>query len=41
MLRTLAAAGVESAAAGVRRLVPKWRATQNKTANTYVIEIPI
>jgi hypothetical protein len=42
LLRTLvAAAGVESAAAGVRSFIPKWRAIQNKTANSYVIETAI
>ena len=42
LLRTLAAtAAAESAAIGVRSLVPKWRATQNKTANSYVIEIVV
>jgi len=39
LLRTLvAAAGVESAAAGVRSFIPKWRAIQNKTANSYVLK---
>ena len=34
-------AGRVMASGGVRRGVPKWRATQDKTANTYVIEIAI
>jgi site-specific DNA recombinase len=42
LLRTLVAASSEKAAGfGVPSSVPKWRAVQNKTANTYVIEIPL
>jgi len=42
LLRTLvAASGAKTAAFGVSSFVPKWRAGQNKTANTYVIEIAI
>ena len=36
-----AVAGCVMASGGVRRRVPKWRATQDKTENTYVIEIAI
>jgi hypothetical protein len=40
LLRTLvAASSAKSADFGVRSSVPKWRAIQNKTANSYVIEI--
>lgn len=42
LLRALvAASSVESAAFGVRSSVLKWRASQNKTANSYVIEITL
>jgi hypothetical protein len=42
LLRTLVAAeSAKSAGFGVPSFVPKWRATQNKTANSYVIEIVI
>jgi hypothetical protein len=42
LLRALvAASSVESAAFGVRSSVLKWRANQNKTANSYVISITI
>jgi site-specific DNA recombinase len=42
LLRTLvAAASAKTAGFGVPSSVPKWRAGQNKTANTYVIEIPL
>jgi hypothetical protein len=40
LLRTLVAAS-GGKAFGVYSFVPKWRAGQNKTANTYVIEIAI
>jgi hypothetical protein len=41
-LRTrVAASSVKSAGFGVPGSVPKWRATQNKTAHTYVIEITL
>ncbi len=36
-----AIAGKVVASGGVRRRVPKWRATRAKSANTYIIEIPI
>ena len=36
-----AIAGRAVGSAGVRSFERKWRATQDKTANTYVIEIPI
>jgi hypothetical protein len=40
LLRTLvAASSAKTAGFGVPSFVPKWRATQNKTANPYVIEI--
>ena len=40
LLRTLvAASGAKTAGFGVPGSVPKWRATQNETANSYVIEI--
>jgi hypothetical protein len=40
LLRTfVAASGVKTASFGVPSFVPKWRAIQNKTANSYVIEI--
>jgi hypothetical protein len=41
LLRTLAAVQARTAGSGVPSFVPKWRAGQNKTANTYVIEIAI
>ena len=42
LLRTLvAASSAKTASFGVPSFVPKWRAGQNKTANTYVIEIPL
>src|SRR5882757_9262277 len=42
LLRTLvAASSAKTAGFGVTSFVPKWRARQNKTANTYVIEIAI
>jgi hypothetical protein len=42
LLRTLvAASSAKTAGFGVPSFVPKWRAGQNKTANTYVIEIAI
>ena len=42
LLRTLvAASGAKSAGFGMPGLVPKWRATQNKTANSHVIEIAL
>jgi len=42
LLRTLvAASSAKTAGFGVPSSVPKWRAGQNKTANTYVIEISI
>jgi len=34
-------AGKQTANGNVRGFVRKWRASQNKTANTYVIEIAI
>jgi hypothetical protein len=41
-LRSLAAAsGAKTADFGVPSFGPNWRAGQNKTANTYVIEITI
>jgi hypothetical protein len=40
LLRTLvAASSAKSAGFGVPSFAPKWRAIQNKTANSYVIEI--
>jgi hypothetical protein len=36
-----AVAGRAMAPGGVRSRAPKWRATQDKTANTYVIEIEL
>jgi hypothetical protein len=40
LLRTLvAASSAKTAGFGVPSSVPKWRAIQNKTANSYVIEI--
>jgi site-specific DNA recombinase len=42
LLRTLvAASSAKTAGFGVPSFVPKWRARQNKTTNTYVIEIAI
>ncbi|MFL6823527.1 MAG: hypothetical protein ACJ8FA_13245 [Xanthobacteraceae bacterium] len=42
LLRTLVtASSAKTAGFGVPSFVPKWRARQNKTANTYVIEISI
>jgi hypothetical protein len=42
LLRTLvAAAGVESAAAGVRRFIPKWCTGQDEDGHRYVIELSI
>jgi site-specific DNA recombinase len=42
LLRTLvAASSAKTAGFGVPSFVPKWRAGQNKTANTYVIEIAL
>jgi hypothetical protein len=42
LLRTLvAASSAKSAGFGVPSSVPKWRASPNKTANTYVIEIAL
>jgi site-specific DNA recombinase len=42
LLRTLvAASSAKTAGFGVTSFVPKWRAGQNKTANTYVIDIAI
>jgi hypothetical protein len=42
LLRTLvAASSAKTAGFGVPSFVPNWRAGQNKTANTYVIEIPL
>ena len=42
LLRTLvAASSAKTAGFGVTSFVPKWRASQNKTANTYIIEIPL
>lgn len=42
LLRTfVAASSGKSVVNGVRSSVPKWRATQNKTTNSYVIEITI
>jgi hypothetical protein len=37
----LSAADRVIASGGVRRRVAKWRATQDKTANTYVIEVAV
>jgi hypothetical protein len=39
LLRTLVASSAKTAGFGVPSSVPKWRAIQNKTANSYVIEI--
>jgi site-specific DNA recombinase len=40
LMRTLvAAASAKAAGFGVPSFVPKWRASKNKTANTYVIDI--
>jgi hypothetical protein len=36
-----AVAGLSLAADGVRRCVPKWRAIQDKNANTYLIETAV
>jgi site-specific DNA recombinase len=42
LLRTLVAvSSSKSAGFAVPSFVPKWRASPNKTANTYVIEIVI
>lgn len=42
LLRTLvAASGAKSAGFGVPSSVLKWRAIQNKTANSYVIEVTL
>jgi hypothetical protein len=42
LLRTLVVASSEKTAGfGVPSFVPKWRAIQNKTANSYIIEIAI
>jgi hypothetical protein len=42
LLRILVAtSGTKSAGFGMPSLVPKWRATQNKTANSHVIEIAL
>jgi hypothetical protein len=42
LLRTLvAASSAKTAGFGVPSSVPKWRASKNKTANTYVIEIAL
>ncbi len=42
LLRTLvAASSAKSAGFGVPSFVPKWRAIQNKTTNSYVIEVAI
>ncbi|MBR2117373.1 MAG: hypothetical protein IJ935_01620 [Afipia sp.] len=42
LLRTLvAASSAKTAGFGVPSFVPYWRAIQNKTANSYVIEITI
>jgi hypothetical protein len=42
LLRTLvAASSAKTAGFGVPSFVPKWRAGENKTANTYAIEISI
>jgi hypothetical protein len=41
-MRTLVAApSAKAAGFGVLSSVPKWRASQNKTANTYIIEISL
>ena len=36
-----AVAGKAVVSGGVRKRVPKWRTTQDETANTYIIEIPV
>jgi site-specific DNA recombinase len=42
LLRTLdTASSAKTAGFGVPSFVPKWRASQNKTANTYIIEISL
>jgi hypothetical protein len=42
LLRTLVAAeSAKTAGFGVPSSVPKWRAIQNKTTNSYIIEIAI
>jgi site-specific DNA recombinase len=42
LLRTLVAvSSAKTAGFGVPSFVPKWRASKNKTANTYIIEIAL